>query len=52
MDSTIFRAAGFALPRSSDEAVRHAIRQIINWLATRKGVKDDLQLPRDTKLDR
>jgi UDP-glucose 4-epimerase len=49
MDSSKLRAAGFVLPRSSDEAVRLAIRRILEWLATRKGAKDDLRLPKDAK---
>jgi len=45
MDSSKLRAAGFVLPRSSDEAVRLAIRGILEWLSGRKGAKDDLRLP-------
>ncbi len=50
MDSSKLRKAGFKLPRSSDEAVRLAIRRIIEWLPNRKGAKDDLRLPKDAKL--
>ena len=50
MNAAKIRQAGFNLPRSSDEAVRHAIRQILQWLATRKNPKDDLRLPKDAKL--
>ncbi len=48
MDSTKLRQAGFALPRSSDEVVRHAIQQIIRWLSTRPP-QADLRLPPDAK---
>jgi hypothetical protein len=37
----------FALPRSSDAAVRLAISRILEWLAQRTDTKDDLKLPRD-----
>ena len=47
MDSSKLRAAGFVLPRSSDEAVRHAIHRILEWLPQRKGAEDDLHLPPD-----
>jgi UDP-glucose 4-epimerase len=50
MDSSKLRAAGFVLPRSSDEAVRFAIRRILEWLPSRKGAKDDLRLPQDANL--
>jgi hypothetical protein len=50
MDASKIRKAGFNLTRSSDEAVRHAIGQILKWLATRKNAKDDLRLPADAKL--
>src|SRR5665213_1294472 len=50
MDSSKLRDAGFALPRSSDEAVRFAIRQILQWLAARTATSDDLRLPADAKL--
>ena len=49
MDSSKLRAAGFVLPRSSDETVRLAIRRIIAWLPQRQGAKDDLRLPSDAK---
>jgi len=49
MDASKIRKAGFVLPRSSDEAVRLAIRRIIEWLPQRKNAKDDLRLPRDAK---
>jgi hypothetical protein len=39
------RAAGFALPRSSDDAVRLAISRILQWLPTRVSPQDDLRLP-------
>ena len=45
MDSSKLRAAGFALPRSSDEAVRLAISRILQWLPTRISPHDDLRLP-------
>jgi len=50
MDSSKLREAGFALPRSSDEVVRHAISQILQWLASRTSTQDDLRLPTDAKL--
>ncbi|MFO1488356.1 MAG: NAD-dependent epimerase/dehydratase family protein [Verrucomicrobiota bacterium] len=50
MDSSKLRAAGFPLPRSSDEAVRHAINSILHWLPTRKGAQDDLKLPAHARL--
>jgi UDP-glucose 4-epimerase len=49
MDSSKLRSAGFSLPRSSDEAVRFAISQIIQWLASRTQVQDDLRLPPDAR---
>lgn len=49
MDSTKLHEAGFVLPRSSDEAVRLAIRRILEWLPQRKNAKDDLRLPADAK---
>jgi UDP-glucose 4-epimerase len=49
MDATKIRNAGFIMPRSSDEAVRHAIHRIIEWLPTRKNAKDGLRLPKDAK---
>jgi UDP-glucose 4-epimerase len=48
MDMSKLRRAGFDLPRGSDEAVQHSIRQIIQWLPTRKAA-DDLRLPSDAK---
>jgi UDP-glucose 4-epimerase len=50
MDSSKLRKAGFALPRSSDDAVRLAIRRILEWLAPREAAKDDLKLPPDARL--
>jgi UDP-glucose 4-epimerase len=50
MDSSKLRQAGFALPRSSDDALRLAIRRILEWLAQRKNTKGDLKLPRDASL--
>jgi UDP-glucose 4-epimerase len=47
MDASKIRQAGFVLPRSSDEAVRFAIRRILEWLPQRKGAEDDLRLPED-----
>jgi hypothetical protein len=47
MDSTRLKAAGFSLPRDSDEAVRFAISAILRWLAGREAPGDDLQLPAD-----
>ena len=49
MDSSKLRDAGFPLPRSSDEAVRHSINRILNWLPTRTAAQDDLRLPPDAK---
>jgi UDP-glucose 4-epimerase len=49
MDSSKLRNAGFALPRSSDEVVRFAISQIIQWLASRTSPQDNLRLPSDAK---
>jgi hypothetical protein len=49
MDSSKLRNAGFALPRSSDEVVRFAISQIIQWLASRTSPQDNLCLPSDAK---
>jgi hypothetical protein len=46
MDSSKLRQAGFALPRSSDDALRLAISRILEWLAKRKDTKGDLKLPR------
>jgi UDP-glucose 4-epimerase len=50
MDSSKLRKAGFALPRSSDAAVRLAISRILEWLAQRTHAKDDLELPREALL--
>jgi UDP-glucose 4-epimerase len=49
MDSAKLAKAGFSLSRSSNEAVRHAIRQILQWLAERTS-DDGLRLPADTRL--
>ena len=49
MDAAKLRRAGFALPRSSDEALQLAISRIIEWLAKRKNVKDGLRLPSDAQ---
>ena len=51
MDASKIRQAGFNLPRSSDEAVRFAIRRILEWLPQRKGAKDDLRLPPDAIIE-
>ena len=50
MDSAKLRRAGFALPRTSDEALQLAIRRIVEWLAKRTGAEDDLKLPRDARI--
>jgi UDP-glucose 4-epimerase len=50
MDSSKLRRAGFALPRSSDDAVSLAISRILEWLAQRTNPKDDLKLPRDATI--
>jgi hypothetical protein len=50
MDSSKLRAAGFPMPRSSDEALCHAIRQILQWLPSRTSASDDLRLPADARL--
>jgi UDP-glucose 4-epimerase len=50
MDSSKLRKAGFALPRSSDAAVRLAISRILGWLAERTYGKNDLKLPRGASL--
>jgi UDP-glucose 4-epimerase len=52
MDSSKLRQAGFSLPRSSDEALCHAIHQILLWLPNRTSATDDLRLPTDAKLAR
>jgi len=49
MDSSKIRKAGFILPRSSDQAVRLAIRRIIEWLPQRREAEDDLRLPADAR---
>jgi UDP-glucose 4-epimerase len=49
MDSSKLVAAGFALPRSSDEAVKFAISRIIHWLAERSHSEDGLRLPADAR---
>jgi UDP-glucose 4-epimerase len=51
MDSAKLAKAGFPLSRSSDEAVRHAISQILQWLAERTSA-DALRLPADARLSR
>ena len=48
MDSAKLAKAGFSLPRGSDEAVRHAINQILQWLAERTA-DDGLRLPSDAR---
>lgn len=50
MDSSKLAAAGFSLPRGSDDAVKLALNQIIRWLAGRPGSGDGLQLPGDANL--
>jgi hypothetical protein len=50
MDSSKLRQAGFALPRSSDAAVRLAISRILEWLTKRTDTKGDLKLPRGAAL--
>lgn len=50
MDASKLRTAGYSLPRSSDEAVQHAIHQILHWLAARTSSSDDLRLPSDAQL--
>ena len=49
MDSSKLVKAGFSLPRSSDEAVKHAITRIIYWLAGRALSDDGLRLPADAR---
>jgi UDP-glucose 4-epimerase len=51
MDSSKLRRAGFALPRSSEDALRLAISRILEWLAQRADGKDDLRLPPHAALD-
>lgn len=50
MDSSKLAAAGFSLPRSSDEAVRLAISRILHWLDGRAHADDGLRLPADVRL--
>jgi UDP-glucose 4-epimerase len=50
MDSSKLAKAGFSLKRTSDEAVRFAISQILHWLARRAASDDGLRLPADAKL--
>jgi hypothetical protein len=45
MNSTKFRKAGFSLARSSDDAVKFAISQIIEWVKMRGDKGDGLKLP-------
>jgi UDP-glucose 4-epimerase len=47
MDSSKLAEAGFSLKRTSDEAVKFAISQILCWLATRADSSDGLRLPAD-----
>lgn len=47
MDSSKLAKAGFSLPRTSDEAVKFAISQIIQWLSKRVSSEDGLKLPTD-----
>ena len=49
MDSAKLAKAGFSLPRTSDEAVRFAISQIIQWLAGRAASEDGLRLPAEAR---
>lgn len=49
MSSSKLAAAGFSLPRSSDEAVRLAIKRIVEWLGDRASANDGLQLPKDAR---
>jgi len=49
MDSSKLAAAGFSLPKSSDEAVKFAINRIIHWLADRADSADGLRLPADAR---
>jgi UDP-glucose 4-epimerase len=50
MDSSKLAKAGFSLPRNSDDALRFAIQQILQWLASRPISGDELRLPPDAKL--
>jgi len=47
MDASKLRKAGFALRRTSDEALSLAIQQILKWLADRPASPDGLRLPAD-----
>lgn len=49
MDSAKLAKAGFFLPRSSDEAVRHAISRIIEWLPQPSASGDGLHLPPEAR---
>ncbi len=49
MSSAKLAAAGFSLPRSSDEAVTLAINRIIHWLPERAASDDGLKLPSDAR---
>jgi len=49
MDSSKLAAAGFSLPRSSDEAVKFALSRIIHWLVNRAHSDDGLRLPADAR---
>jgi UDP-glucose 4-epimerase len=46
MDSTRLKEVGFALPRTSDQAVTAAIQAIVEWLRQRPLADDSLTLPR------
>jgi len=46
MNTAKLRRAGFCLPRSSDEAVRTALRAIVEWLQQRPEGNHALRLPR------
>ena len=50
MDSAKIHKAGFALPRSSDEALSYSISRILEWLAQRGEAQGDLRLPPDARL--
>ncbi len=49
MDSSKLAKAGFNLSHSSDDAVRLAIKRIIQWLAANPPTGGGLQLPRDAR---
>lgn len=51
MDSAKLAKAGFALPRSSDEAVKLAMKRILQWLQHRATANDGLKLPAFARLD-